>query len=107
MIPYSVQESIHGGGVAVLTEQNPQQINLPLPPCGSSELKPKEDTSSSEVDWAEVQVEELNLENVKSKDVKHKSFFRRFVLYACHDSTPETTTTTTTTKNTLFLQLTD
>jgi len=80
LVPYSVQESVHcTESVEVHTEQTPLHIKNPLPSPDSAELKPKEDSSSSEDGWAEVQVEELNLEDVKSNNTKQKSTFRRLV----------------------------
>ena len=77
MVPYSVQETDQGAEIQ--SEKIPLRIKLPLPASDSTELKTKEDTSGSEDDRAEVQVEELNLEDEKSIETKYKSLFRRFV----------------------------
>ena len=78
MVPFSIQE----------TEQFREDVEVHsekiVLSCSSdsSDLQPKEDTSSSEDDWAEVQVEEvkLNVKDVKDdkcKDAKPKNTLRR------------------------------
>lgn len=85
MVPYSIEETEHFN-TEYQMEQNQPQVEVPLPLCEGSDLEPEDDLSSSEVDCAEVQVEELNLVVKEMKDQEHKdkvikqrSTFRRLV----------------------------
>lgn len=82
VVPFSIQETEYfREDVEVLSEKIVLSSS-----SDSSDLQPKEATSSSEDDWAEVQVEEVELDvkdvkDDKCKDAKPKNTLRRFAFF--------------------------
>lgn len=82
VVPFSIQETEYfREDVEVLSEKIVLSSS-----SDSSDLQPKEATSSSEDDWAEVQVEEVGLDvkdvkDDKCKDAKPKNTLRRFAFF--------------------------
>ena len=82
MVPFSIQETEH---FREDVEVHREKIVLSSS-SDSSDLKPRETISSSEDDWAEVQVEEVELDvkdvkDDKCKDAKPKNTLRRFAFF--------------------------
>ena len=82
LVPLSIQETEHfREDVEIHCEKT-----LLSPSSDSSDVKYKEDASSSNEDWAEVQVEEVELnikyeKDGKCKDTKPKNTSRRFAFF--------------------------
>lgn len=82
VVPFSIQETEYfREDVEVLSEKIVLSSS-----SDSSDLQPKEATSSSEDDWAEVQVEEVELDvkdvkDDKCRDAKPKNTLRRFAFF--------------------------
>ena len=81
VVPYSVQETLpRPESIECQPEKILLRVQVPPPSPSSSELTPREDpVSSSDEDYAQSYVEEINLEDGQSIETKNKRLFRRFV----------------------------